>query len=65
MHFSVACVARGWTVTEPTSLPVSFLRVVVARVCDAEVVWENVEVRVRSYSCARHIDCNHFYQTCA
>ena len=26
MHFSVACVARGWTVTEPTTL-VSFLMV--------------------------------------
>ena len=34
MHFSVACVARGWTVTEPTT-PVSFLMVVEARVCDA------------------------------
>ena len=34
VHFSEACVARGWTVTEPTT-PVSLLRVVVARVCDA------------------------------
>ena len=34
MHFSVACVARGLTVTEPTT-PASSQRVVVARVCDA------------------------------
>ena len=55
MHFSVACVARGWTPTEPTT-PVSFLRVVVARVCDAT----SVALRVRSYSCPRHIDCKPF-----
>ena len=24
----------------------------------------SVALRVRSYSCPRHIDCNHFYQTC-
>ena len=32
--FSVACVERGWTMTEPTKL-VSLWKVVVARVCDA------------------------------
>ena len=34
VHFAVADVARGWTVTEPT-VPVSHQRVVVARVRDA------------------------------
>ena len=45
---SVGCVARGWTVTEPTT-SASFWRVVVGRVYDAKVVWEHVEVRVRSH----------------
>ena len=43
MHFSVACVARGLTVTEPT-----FWRVVAARVRDAMVAWKIVATRVRS-----------------
>ena len=51
----------GGTVTEPTT-PVSFLRVVEARVCDATEARVSVALRVRSYSCPRHIDCNHFYQ---
>ena len=60
LHFSLACAARGWTVTEPTT-PVSFQRVVVARVCDALEVRVSVASRVRSYSCSRHNDCNHLY----
>ena len=64
VHFSVACVARGWTVTEPTN-PVSLWRVVVARVCDATEARVSAASRVRSYFCPRHIDCNHSYQTCA
>ena len=47
--FSVARVAREWTMTEP-STPASFLRVVVARVSDAMVLWEHVVVMVRSHS---------------
>ena len=34
--------------------PVSFLRVVVARVCDATEARVSVALRVRSYSCPRH-----------
>ena len=52
MHFSVACVARGLTVTEPTT-PASFLRVVTARLCDAVEVWVPVETRVRSYKLSK------------
>ena len=63
LHFSVACVARGWIVTEPTT-PVSFQRVVVARVCDALEERVSVASRVRSYSCPRHNDCNHLFHVC-
>ena len=52
-------------VLESGTTPVSFLRVVEARVCDATEARVSVAFRVRSYSCPRHIDCNHFYQTCA
>ena len=41
------------------------LEIVEARVCDATEARVSVAVRVRSYSCPRHIDCNHFYQSCA
>ena len=47
--FSVACVARGWTLTEPT-VPVSHWRVVVVRVCDATEAKVFVALRVRSYN---------------
>ena len=63
MHFSVASVARGRTVTEPTTL-VSFLRVVVARVCDATEARVSAAVRVGSSSSPRHNDCTHFHQAC-
>ena len=52
VHFSAACVARGLTGIEPTT-PVSFLRVVEARVCDATEAKVSVALRVRSYSCPR------------
>ena len=63
LHFSVAWVAREKTVTEPTTL-VSFLRVAEAQVCDAMEARVSVALRVRSYSCPRHIDCNDVYQIC-
>ena len=48
MHFSVACVARGLTVTKPIT-PATVLRVVAARVCDAMEAWVLVAPRVGSY----------------
>ena len=48
MHFSVECVARRWTVTEPTA-PTLVRRVVEARVCEALRDWRLVAVRVGSF----------------
>ena len=36
-----------------------------ARVCDATEARVSVALRVKSCSCPRRIDCNHFYQACA
>ena len=50
--FFVECVARGLSVTEPTT-PASVWRVVEARVCDASWAGGLVALRVESYSCPR------------
>ena len=53
MHFSVECVAHGWTVTEPTTAK-SVRWVVEARVCDAMWEGEHVATRVGSFMCSGH-----------
>ena len=52
MHFSVACVARGLTVTEPTT-PASVLRVVAAWVCVAMEAWLLVATIFRSFKLSK------------
>ena len=52
--FSVACVARGLTVTEPIT-PATVFRVVAAWVCVAVEAWVLVATRVRSYKLSKTI----------
>ena len=54
MIFSVACVARGLTVTEPIT-PATVFRVVAAWVCVAVEAWVLVATRVRSYKLSKTI----------
>ena len=54
MHFSVACDARGLTVTEPTT-PVSVLRAVAARVCDGTMIGREGRI---------HRSTENFHSTC-